>query len=211
MQNKLPEETINQIKSDSIKRYPCTVVLNEHMDNVERYRLGYIAGATEWAPWKVAFEELKKEADDLQRWKREATELLNPILDYGQGITPLGKSITEFVLQRAKGYAEMKDVHSNLKVCYEASIKIIDKQEAEHQQIKERCEKMETALKAWIELDKLKEGDGFQKGFELQTKALRLTDEALARTDGHNTESVNYIPGKGATLHEGIEKEGEDE
>ena len=82
---------------------------------------------------------------------------------------------------------------------------------SEIEQLERDFQEMQAALEAWVELDKLKEGDGFQKGFELQTKALRLTDEALARTDGHNTESVNYIPGKGATLHEGIEKEGEDE
>lgn len=44
----LPQETIEQIKALSKVKYPYTVISNERMENVQRYRIGYVAGATEW-------------------------------------------------------------------------------------------------------------------------------------------------------------------
>jgi hypothetical protein len=58
--------------------------------------------------------------------------------------------------------------------------------------LKTRCEKMEAALRTWVELDTPNEGDGFQKGFELQTRALKLTDKALA----HKHEGINEKEGE---------------
>jgi len=59
------------------------------------YKNGWVAGATEFA----------KEIKELKQWKKEAIELLQPILDYGQskeaGI-PLGENITKVVLERCK-------------------------------------------------------------------------------------------------------------
>jgi hypothetical protein len=49
----------------------------------------------------------QQENAQLKQWKKEAQELLNPILDYGQskeaGI-PLGESITVVVLERCKRF-----------------------------------------------------------------------------------------------------------
>lgn len=76
---------------------------------------GYIAGATEYAQWKVKYDNLKREADKLRQWKREACLIIDPIIEYGQGRAPLGSSCTEFVLNRCRKYDELK-VHYE-KVC----------------------------------------------------------------------------------------------
>jgi len=51
--------------------------------------------------------QAEQEIKELKQWKSEATELLNPILEYGQskeaGI-PLGQSITDTVLERCKQF-----------------------------------------------------------------------------------------------------------
>jgi spore coat polysaccharide biosynthesis protein SpsF (cytidylyltransferase family) len=45
----LSKETIEKIKADAKEKYPAMYPGNEHQKNVERYRIGYEAGATEWA------------------------------------------------------------------------------------------------------------------------------------------------------------------
>lgn len=116
--DKLPEDIRVQIWSEA-KAY----AKKHGRKEVGYYSLNYEAGATAWAPWFVKHsaieselhgvraenERFKKEAEQLRQWKKEATELLAPILDYGQGRAPLGKSITEFVLKRVKKYDELKD------------------------------------------------------------------------------------------------------
>jgi DNA repair exonuclease SbcCD ATPase subunit len=50
-------------------------------------------------------KELQQEVDQLKQWKSEASELVSPILRYGQSkeaAIPLGQSITEVVLERCK-------------------------------------------------------------------------------------------------------------
>jgi hypothetical protein len=43
-------------------------------------------------------------------------------------------------------YDELKKGRDHLRICYDAANKVIDKQDAEHLQLKERAEKMEAAL-----------------------------------------------------------------
>lgn len=63
---------------------------------------------TEYA---IKLHEAQQEIAQLKRWKMEASELLNPILDYGQskeaGI-PLGESITAVMLKRCKQAKEAR-------------------------------------------------------------------------------------------------------
>lgn len=65
-------------------------------------RSTYKIAAREYA---TRLHEAQQEIEQLKRWKSEASELLNPILDYGKtkeaGI-PLGESITTTVLERCK-------------------------------------------------------------------------------------------------------------
>jgi len=93
---------------------------------------GYTAGATEYATKLYFSEESNKinldeignlsrlieekhnklqqaqqENTQLKQWKAEASEILNPILEYGQSkeaAIPLGQSITAVVLDRCKKY-----------------------------------------------------------------------------------------------------------
>lgn len=69
----------------------------------------------------------------------------------------------------------------------------------ENQQLKERCEKMEAALKELCYLKILKEEEG--RTNEYVDKQPVAWERAF--------ELTKDTPGKGATLHEGIEKEGE--
>ena len=116
---------------------------------------GYIAGATEWAVWKVKYDELKGEVDDLKRWKREACMVIDPIIEYGQGHkdAKLGRSITEFVIERCKEYDRIKD----------------------------KADKMEAALREIIkDIGSLADGDIF----EIASKALQQwNDEKKEATD----------------------------
>lgn len=141
--------------------------------------------------WKVKYDELGKENNMLRRWKMEATELLTKINSYAHKHLEikLGQCAVDLVISMAK----------------------------ERDELKERCEKMEAALKAikykslvvgqpgckWGDTnhDSMSVAAGFNDAL---TECVRIADKALAWTGGHNT------PGKGATLHEGInEKEGE--
>lgn len=52
----------------------------------------------------------KQRIELLERWKKEAQELLNPIFDWGQKKLPLGTSITKEALRRAKEYDTLVDI-----------------------------------------------------------------------------------------------------
>jgi ribosomal 30S subunit maturation factor RimM len=75
-------------------------------------------------------------------------------------------------------------------------------QAKERDSLKARCEKMEAAIGKVI-------GRIAHINDTITNDVVVILNKSLAWTDGHNTESVTYIPGKGATLHERIEKEGE--
>lgn len=86
------------------------------------YQAGYTKCATEYA---TKLHQERQENAELKRWKDEAQELLNPILEYGQskeaGIG-LGESITEVVLERCKRYEQeqqdLKKAKRLLNRCY---------------------------------------------------------------------------------------------
>jgi len=93
---------------------------------VAGYGKGISAGATEYA---ISLHQVEQENAQLKQWKSEAAELLNPILEYGQskeaGI-PLGKSITNTVLERCKKAAALQakcDRHEDalMRICSSCS------------------------------------------------------------------------------------------
>ena len=104
----LPKEISESISKDaeaSANRqdfhYPCD---NWSITEVaERQHIaGYELGATEWA---LMANEAQRENEQLKSWKAQATELLNPILDYADNNlnVPLGKSKTEALINFIEG------------------------------------------------------------------------------------------------------------
>jgi hypothetical protein len=104
----LPDEVLLQVEKDAVAVYEelYVKVLN-HGDGFAMPKFNIITSPIE----KILTEYAKKlhqadqEIAQLKQWKKEATELLNPILEYGQskeaGI-PLGGNITSVVLERCK-------------------------------------------------------------------------------------------------------------
>lgn len=112
--DKLPEEMQEQVCNESAqylkkliadKRDPCCYAVTD-----------YIAGATAWAGWKVRFDELAIENENLRRWKMEAAELLTKIHSYAHKHLEikLGASTVEFVISMAKERDALKDKHDTL-------------------------------------------------------------------------------------------------
>lgn len=67
------------------------------------YEKGYEGAGEKYAEkWQAAEWRVK----ELEQWKKEAAALLNPLLEYGQAHFPLGRSITQELLRRAKLYKE---------------------------------------------------------------------------------------------------------
>lgn len=88
----LPAEVLHEINMEGQE-----LMANEP-DNWWAYKKGAIKYAT-------TSYQAQREIEQLKRWKAEASELLNPILDYGQSkeaAIPLGESITTVVLERCK-------------------------------------------------------------------------------------------------------------
>lgn len=71
----------------------------------------YTAGATPWA----------EEVERLERWKSEASQLLDPLISYGQSHPDikLGTGCTEFVLNRAKAYDALLEKTEKLREALE--------------------------------------------------------------------------------------------
>jgi hypothetical protein len=98
----LPAEVEQRIDKEA------EIANRKNKDRVNSYRFGYVAGYNDGAaPYATKLHQAEQEIESLKQWKRESAALLNPILDYGQskaaGI-PLGKSITDTVLERCKSY-----------------------------------------------------------------------------------------------------------
>lgn len=96
MNKELPEDALNKIYQQA-KDYSQVVSLDDSEPKYnELKRIGYIEGAIEYASLYLKSE----------RKRKEAMELLEPILDWGQNNPELilGTSITAEVLRRAKGY-----------------------------------------------------------------------------------------------------------
>jgi hypothetical protein len=83
----LPAEVVEQISGDAIKRFPCTPISEKHIDNIERYRIGYEAGATEWAQWKVQYDELKERADKMAKEHSDLNLALAAMLNGYQNLS----------------------------------------------------------------------------------------------------------------------------
>lgn len=96
--DKLPEEIQKQIWFESI----------QYIGDEQRM---YRQAATAWAHWKVKYDELKKEADQLRRWKMEATELLTKINSYAHKHLEikLGQCAVDLVIGMAKERDELKE------------------------------------------------------------------------------------------------------
>jgi hypothetical protein len=140
MQSKLPEAIIEKINSSA------TAYRDIHGF------VAYTKGASEWAQWKMHYDELSAEVSRLAKTEQD-------------------------ILKAA-----------------ELSVK-------QNRELKARCEKMEAALEAAQKQAIEVQENHFML---LCPNPLCLINDALTWTDGHNTESITYIPGKGATLHEGI-------
>jgi hypothetical protein len=116
--NTLPVEVQESIKGDAAKYTnkrdeslrSRSKDYGRRMAMLDGLEEGYIAGATEYAQWKVKYDELIKEVEQLRQWKNEAIAILNPIWDYADNEMniPLGKSKTDAVLERAKKLEQAK-------------------------------------------------------------------------------------------------------
>lgn len=54
--------------------------------------------------------EVEAKVEQLEKWRKEAKELLNPILDWGQKELPIGTNIPKETLRRAKEYESLVDI-----------------------------------------------------------------------------------------------------
>lgn len=75
------------------------------------FRMGYEAGHYDGAEkYAEKWQEAQQQVEQLTQWKKETKLLLDPILDWGQSNknVPLGASITEEVLSRAKEHDKLK-------------------------------------------------------------------------------------------------------
>lgn len=84
----LPDEVILEIEKKSIERYPCTIDTHDHRNNVQRYRVGFMAGAAEYATKlhieQQAHEETRKSFkkqlnDRLHQAQQEIESLTNQL------------------------------------------------------------------------------------------------------------------------------------
>ena len=77
-------------------------------------------------------------------------------------------------------YDDLQNQLQHKDFCIQQLQELVDADKVHYAQLKDKADKMEAELRAWIEIDNMNKGDSFIKGFELQTKALKLTDEAMA-------------------------------
>lgn len=103
----LPKEVVEQIEKDAEDYASSSDAVNPTSYEISVWTECYTHGATAYA---TKLQDAQKENADLKRWKQEAIHLLAPIIEYGQGHkdAQLGRSCTEFVLQRSKLYDTLK-------------------------------------------------------------------------------------------------------
>jgi hypothetical protein len=101
----LPAEVEQELEAAAQDKYTKMAENAEDIKDdayAQGYAEGWHTGATEYA---TKLHQAEQEIAQLKRWKMEAAELLNPILEYGQSkeaSIPLGESITAVVLERCK-------------------------------------------------------------------------------------------------------------
>jgi flagellar biosynthesis/type III secretory pathway protein FliH len=101
----LPADVLDELEAAAQDKYTKMAENAEDIKDdayAQGYAEGWHTGATEYA---TKLHQAEQENTDLKRWKAEANELLNPILNYGQSkeaAIPIGASITKTVLERCK-------------------------------------------------------------------------------------------------------------
>lgn len=121
----LPEEVKKEIREqatkwasgDNFREWVEAGMPNSHYGELIRH---YTAGAT--GMWHQSQQQIA----DLERWKEEATFVMDPILTWGQSPESsigLGKSIMEEVLRRAKEYHSLEQRAAKLVEALEGVIR----------------------------------------------------------------------------------------
>lgn len=104
--NELPAELQEQIDREALQRYPVQLHSVQHSkpaDLREYERQLWTDGATEWAIWKVRYDELKKENERL----RDIAKLLADVVRYVQETGSdhqLGADSVDVALTELKNY-----------------------------------------------------------------------------------------------------------
>lgn len=109
--DKLPKEITDQINNEA-DLYGFVVPYDgSNTFYIDDKVKGYQEGATAWAGWKVKYDELAIENENLRRWKMEAAELLTKIHSYAHKHLEikLGTSTVEFVISMAKERDALKE------------------------------------------------------------------------------------------------------
>ena len=123
MQSKLPEEINDKIWSDAIVFANTSNDLSPHIT--------YRAGATEWAGWKVKYDELKAELSDYKEMHEDHKRLVKEIDNILSG-------------DDAAQQASLCDLVGPIGDLVEAHAPLLEK----YDELKARCDKMEAALEA---------------------------------------------------------------
>jgi hypothetical protein len=139
MSKPLPEEIKFRIEQEAIKAAKKThdFELSEWgKGSRDGYAQGHIAGAESYCAQYLAEKE---RADQLERWKAEATEVMSPIYDWfhKQKDLPLGSRMTVVILERLNQSAEERNI---LKGQRDLALKALRTE-------KERADKYEAGLK----------------------------------------------------------------
>lgn len=123
MDNQLPAEWQQKLTDEALKLFPeqWHHVQSDLSTDLNAYpRHLWLEGATEYAS---NLHQVEQEIVQLKQWRKAQLALLSPILDYGQskeaGI-PLGKSITNAVLERCKSFSALQAKFDK----YEAALKV---------------------------------------------------------------------------------------
>ena len=114
--NQLPAEVSKGIEALVSKKSDLEIAKWKsqecNLSTLNVYMPGYNAGlrdmATEYA---TKLHEAQEEIEKLESWKRQALEILNPLLDYAdKQHLKLGSNKTEYILQRCKDHDEAIDL-----------------------------------------------------------------------------------------------------
>lgn len=103
--SKLTPELQKQIEQEAIDATKDRKDTDFDIGWNQGYEKGYEAAGEKYAlKWQEAEQKIK----ELTQWKKEASWLLDPLLEWGQGRKdiPLGNDITKEILRRAKLFTE---------------------------------------------------------------------------------------------------------
>lgn len=163
----LSKEIQERIKQDG-KAYMHSEIkgmVGDEEFTLDSLKRAYIAGATAEAECLQAeIDGLNNLCNKLESWKREASEVLAPVMEYAQGHpeAKLGSSLAQFVVDRCKAYDQLMQ---------------------DHQAMKEREDKYRTALRnisIWCEESGLKKIALDDKNGVAIYHSMHLAKDALA-------------------------------